>query len=135
MVVRYLLDTNICIYITKQKPLSVMQKFESLPIGSVGISIITCGELFYGANKSHYVNKTKSMLHQLIELIPSLALPVNAAEYYGSVRAQLEKQGKMIGNNDLWIAAHALAEELVLVSNNLREFSRISKLKVENWVE
>ena len=135
MVLRYLLDTNICIYIAKQKPVSVLSKFERLKVGSVGMSIITYGELVYGAKKSHHPKKTMSFLEELASLIPPLPLPTDTAKCYGKIRSNLEKQGKPIGNNDLWIASHALAMELVLVTNNEREFSRISKLKIENWVD
>ncbi len=134
MELHYLLDTNICIYIAKQKPVSVLSKFEQLNVGSVGMSIITYGELLYGAQKSQFPKKTISFLEELVSLIPPLPLPTDAAKYYGEVRSKLEKQGKPIGNNDLWIASHALAMKLVLVTNNLKEFSRVSKLKLENWV-
>lgn len=135
MQLRYLLDTNICIYIAKQKPVSVLSRFEELKVGSVGMSIITYGELLYGAHKSHFSKKTITFLQEFASLIPPLPLPTDAADLYGEVRSKLEKQGKPIGNNDLWIASHALAMELVLVTNNMKEFSRISKLKLENWVD
>ncbi|MCW5589257.1 MAG: type II toxin-antitoxin system VapC family toxin [Legionellales bacterium] len=135
MQLHYLLDTNICIYIAKQKPATVLSRFEQLKVGSVGMSIITYGELLYGAQKSQFTKKTTALLEELTGLIPPLPLPTDAAKYYGEVRNKLEKQGRPIGNNDLWIASHALAMKLVLVTNNLKEFSRISKLKVENWVD
>jgi tRNA(fMet)-specific endonuclease VapC len=135
MQLRYLLDTNICIYIAKQKPASVLNRFEQLKVGSVGMSIITYGELLYGAQKSQSSKKTIDFLEELSSLIPPLPLPTDAARHYGEIRSKLEKQGKPIVNNDLWIASHALAMELVLVTNNLKEFSRVSKLNVENWVD
>lgn len=135
MKLRYLLDTNICIYIAKQKPVSVLNKFEKLQVGSVGMSIITYGELLYGAYKSQSHKKTIAFLEDLVSLIPPLPLPTDAAKHYGEIRGKLEKQGKPIGNNDLWIASHALAMELILVTNNQKEFSRILKLKLENWVD
>lgn len=134
MSLRYLLDTNICIYITKQKPTSVLHKFQHTPAGAVGMSIITYGELFYGAQKSQHTKKTLVLLDELTSLIPPLALPLEAGKDYGDIRSRLEKQGKSIGNNDLWIAAHALAQNLILVTNNTKEFSRIPHLKLENWV-
>ncbi len=134
MTLSYLLDTNICIYIAKQKPLSVLRKFEKLAVGTVGMSIVTYSELFYGAQKSLYLRKTLIFLEELSQLIPPLPLPIEAAKYYGKIRSELEKQGKSIGNNDLWIASHALAEKLILVTNNQKEFLRVSKLKIENWV-
>jgi tRNA(fMet)-specific endonuclease VapC len=131
----YLLDTNICIYIAKNKPLSVLRRFEQLTVGSVGMSIITYGELMYGAKKSHHSKKSITALEELSSLIPTLPLPLDAAEHYGNIRSKLEKKGMSIGNNDLWIASHALAMELILVTNNEKEFSRVSKLKVENWAD
>ena len=134
MSLKYLLDTDTCIYITKQKPARVLEKFETLSLGEIGISVITYGELVYGAHKSHQAQKTLHLLDKLVELIPPLPIPIETGKYYGKVRRELEKTGKIIGNNDLWIAAHALAMDLVLVTNNEREFSRVLDLKIENWV-
>lgn len=134
MSLRYLLDTNICIYIAKKNPLRVLHKFERMEIGSVGMSIITYGELIYGAEKSHHPKKTLAILQDLVSLIPALPMPIRAAKFYGEFRSHLEKQGKIIGNNDLWIASHAKAESLVIVTNNTKEFLRIPHLEVENWV-
>ncbi|MCP3678916.1 MAG: type II toxin-antitoxin system VapC family toxin [Gammaproteobacteria bacterium] len=135
MELRYLLDTNICIYIAKQKPMSALERFEKLAVGSVGMSIITYGELYYGAQKSHRPRKTKQFLEELIGLISPLPLPIDAAKCYGAIRRQLAKQGKPIGNNDLWIAAHAMSMNLTVVTNNCKEFSRVAKLRLENWVD
>ena len=132
--IRYLLDTNICIYIAKQKPVRVSQRFEKMKVGELAMSVITYGELLYGAEKSQYPKKSKAILEELTSLIPSLPLPIDACKYYAIIRSGLEKQGKLIGNNDLWISSHALALNTILVTNNLKEFSRISNLKVENWV-
>lgn len=134
MALHYLLDTNICIYIAKKKPLSVLRIFEQLEIGQVGMSIITYGELLYGAQKSEYSKKSLSALQELTHLIPPLSMPINAAKYYGEIRSQLASQGNIIGGNDLWIASHTLASELILVTNNEKEFSRVNHLKIENWV-
>ena len=92
------------------------------------MSILSYGELIYGAEKSQHVKKNRHFITELTHLIPPLPLPNNAGEYYGEIRGQLEKNGKIIGNNDLWIAAHALAAQLVLVTNNTKEFSRITDL-------
>lgn len=134
MSLRYLLDTNICIYIAKQKPSSVLHKFEELSIGEVGISTITYGELIYGAQKSQHPKKTLHTLEELISIIPSIPISTEVGRCYGEIRSKLEKQGKPIGNNDLWIAAHAIVLELTLVTNNVKEFERIQPLKIENWV-
>ena len=134
MGLRYLLDTNICIYIAKKKPTSVLQRFEKIEIGEVAMSIITYGELLLGAEKSNHPKKTKDILKELAGLIPPLPLTINVGEHYAKIRAALEKKGKPIGNNDLWISAHALALNTILVTNNLKEFSRVPHLKVENWI-
>jgi len=134
MPLRYLLDTNICIYIAKHKPLSVLKKFEKLTVGEVGMSTITYGELFYGTQKSQHPKKTLHLLEELTSLIPPLPISTDAGKYYGQIREKLEKAGKPIGNNDLWIAAHAMALDIILVTNNIKEFNRISSLKIENWV-
>lgn len=134
MSLKYLLDTNICIYIAKQKPSSVMHKFEKMEVGEVGMSIITYGELLFGAEKSQQPEKAEKTLLELSTLIPPLELTMDAAKQYGKVRAHLEKAGKPIGNNDLWISSHALSLKVILVTNNAREFSRVPHLKIENWV-
>ncbi len=130
---KYLLDTNICIYIAKEHPPHVLKHFQSLSIGSTGMSTITYGELEYGLQKSQQKKANKKILEELVNCIPVLPLTKSTGHWYGKIRNELEKQGRIIGNNDLWIAAHALSEKLVLITNNTREFSRIPALKVENW--
>jgi tRNA(fMet)-specific endonuclease VapC len=130
---RYLLDTNICIYIRQNRPEEVLRRFRKLRPGEAALSVITYGELFYGAAKSLQRAAALERLQELVRLLPALALPDSAGEAYGSIRADLESKGEMIGNNDLWIAAHALAAGLVLVTNNEREFRRVRGLKVQNW--
>jgi len=134
MSLRYLLDTNICIYIAKQKPKEVLEKFETLEVGMVGMSTITYGELLFGAQKSQYATKALTNLHQLINFIPAIPLSLKVAEHYGNIRCQLESKGQLIGNNDLWIASHCLELGVILVTNNEREFSKVPGLHVENWV-
>lgn len=134
MHLRYLLDTNICIYIAKRKPINVLHKFENLSVGEVGMSTVTYGELLYGVQKSQHQKKSMTILTELITLIPVLPLETDVGKHYGKIRGKLEQQGKLIGNNDLWIASHALSLEVVLVTNNVKEFSRIPHLKIENWI-
>ena len=134
MACRYLLDTNICIYIAKHRPPEVLRRFEVLQVGDVAMSFITFGELKYGAEKSNNSKRAHSKLDRLVELIPLLSIPQGAAMHYGRIRKELERAGRPIGANNLWIAAHALAEKLILVSNNTKEFQRVSKLSLENWV-
>jgi tRNA(fMet)-specific endonuclease VapC len=131
---RYLLDTNICIYIKNHRPPEVLARFSALQPGDVAMSSITFGELCFGASKSAKQVEAIQTLAALKLLIPVLALDANASVQYGNVRQLLQKIGRPIGNNDLWIAAHALSSELILVSNNLAEFERVPGLKTENWV-
>jgi tRNA(fMet)-specific endonuclease VapC len=131
--VRYLLDTNICIYIRRQRPEKVLRRFDQLSPGEAAISVITYGELLYGANKSAHREASLKTLNEFFGLIPALPLPEKAGELYGFIRAHLEARGEMISANDLWIAAHALASGLTLVTNNEKEFRRVRGLKVQNW--
>jgi tRNA(fMet)-specific endonuclease VapC len=133
MEARYLLDTNICIYIRRKKPEEVLRRFRTLRPGEAVLSVITFGELVYGAEKSARRGAALEVLRELAQVLPVQSLPETAAESYGTIRAQLERKGEMIGNNDLWIAAHAKAADLVLVTNNEREFRRVRGLKVQNW--
>jgi len=131
---RYLLDTNICIYIRKKKPERVSQRFHKAASGEVAISVITYGELLYGANKSEQRARSLATVEEFVRIVPPLPLPEDAAEAYGFIRAELEGRGEMVGPNDLWIAAHALASGLTLVTNDEREFRRVRGLKMQNWV-
>ncbi len=97
------------------------------------MSVITYGELLYGAAKSAHRTEATERLRELVHLLPAMPLPAEAAEKYGAMRAELESKGEMIGNNDLWIAAHALAAGLTLITNNEREFRRVRGLRVRNW--
>jgi tRNA(fMet)-specific endonuclease VapC len=133
MEVRYLLDTNIFIYIRQRRPEEVLRRFSKLHPGEAGISIITHGELYYGAVKHARRAAALQELGELLRFLPALPLPDGAAENYGRIRAELEAKGEMIGNTDLWIAAHALTSRLILVTNNEKEFRRVSGLKVQNW--
>lgn len=110
-----------------------MERFRQLQSGEAVLSVITYGELLYGAEKSAERANATDKLHQLIELIPVMPLPEDAAAAYAAQRAALEHKGRMIGNNDLWIAAHAIAAGLILVTNDERELGRVSGLKIENW--
>jgi|ERR1700676_2903851 tRNA(fMet)-specific endonuclease VapC len=131
---RFLLDTNICIYIRQKKSPEILARFRQLRAGDAAISVITYGELLYGAERSQQREKSLEALSELSALIPVLALPEEAGATYGRIRAELEQRGTMIGNNDLWIAAHAKGGNLILVTNNEEEFRRIAGLRVENWV-
>jgi tRNA(fMet)-specific endonuclease VapC len=133
METRYMLDANIVIYIRQKHPEAVLRRFDRLRPGEAGISVIAYGELIYGAMKSSQREIGLQRLREISKALPALPLPENAAETYGFVRADLESRGEMIGNNDLWIAAHAMASGLTLVTNNEKEFRRVRGLKVQNW--
>lgn len=130
---RYLLDTNLCIYIRQNRPEQVLRRFRKLRPGEAALSVITYGELLYGVAKSTQMAAAVERLRKLVQLLPALPLPEAAAESYRTIRADLESKGEMIGNNDLWIAAHALASGLTLVTNNAREFRRVRGLRLQNW--
>lgn len=131
---RFLLDINICIYIRQKRPPEVLARFEKLKVGDAALSVITYGELLYGAQKSKQRNVALARLADLVSVLPVLDMPLAAANEYGEIRAVLEAKGETIGGNDLWIAAHAKAAGLVVVTNNEREFMRVPGLKVQNWV-
>ncbi|MBU6200318.1 MAG: type II toxin-antitoxin system VapC family toxin [Xanthomonadaceae bacterium] len=131
---RYLLDTNICIYIARHRPAEVQKRFERLKAGDAAVSAVTFGELQYGAAKSRQAAIVKTNLEEFAGFVPVLALDAACARAYGEIRAELESAGRVIGSNDLWIAAHARSAQLILVTNNEREFKRVPGLKIENWV-
>lgn len=132
---RFLLDTNTFIYIRKAQPESVLKTFHTLHPGETAISVITHGELIYGVSKSPQRAAAMESLARIVQLIPVLPLPETAAHIYGKIRAELETSGQTIGNNDMWIAAHALAAGLILVTNNEKEFRRVRGLKIQNWAK
>ena len=130
---KYILDTNICIYIIKKKPIQVFDKFKDLPLGSVGISSITLAELAFGAKKSAQSEKNQIALNQFLIPLDIVECDTNAAIEYGKIRAELERVGTPIGPLDMLIASHVKSLELTIVTNNEKEFKRVSGLKVENW--
>jgi tRNA(fMet)-specific endonuclease VapC len=133
MAPRYLIDSDICIYFRHKRSEKVLARAARLEIGEAVMSVITYGELAYGAEKSAEFQRGAAELEELTELIPVEMLPEQAGKLYGRVRAILAPRGRLIGPNDLWIAAHALARDFILVTNNEREFRRIPGLKIENW--
>ena len=130
-----MLDTDICFYTIKRKPIRVLKRLEACQPGMVVMSVVTFAELINGAKKSQHVEANLRRLNALSELIEVLPFDKDAAMAYGDVRSDLEKRGLIIGGNDLFIAAHALSLKMTLVTNNQREFSRVNGLKIENWVE
>ena len=132
---KYLLDTNICIYIINEHPIDVLKKFHKFPVNEFAVSSITHAELQYGIEKSHYRQKNQTALDQFF--LPLTILSFHGKKMvtcYGHIRTGLEKKGKIIGPLDMLIAAHALCLNLTIISNNIEEFSRIPNLKCENWI-
>jgi tRNA(fMet)-specific endonuclease VapC len=132
---QYLLDTNTCIYIIKKKPIEIFEKFSQINLGEIAISSISVAELEYGVSKSQFVEQNKLALFNF--LLPLEILPYTqiATRFYGELRSNLENAGKVIGSMDMLIASQALSLNLTLVTNNMKEFSRIRTLKLENWVK
>lgn len=133
MAVRYLLDTNICIYIAKDNPQAVRARFAQHALDELVMSVVTLGELRFGAEKSQARDRAIDVINQLEASMCIAPLTETVGEHYGQIRATLQRRGELIGNNDLWLAAHARAEGWVLVTNNEREFVRVDGLQVENW--
>jgi tRNA(fMet)-specific endonuclease VapC len=129
----YMLDTDICIYIIKNKPQKVLTHFQQLQPGDICLSAITFAELINGAKKSSRIEENTAKLTELAELLTIQPFDQKAALSYGDVRSTLEKKGEIIGSNDLLIAAHALSMDCILVTNNEKEFNRVDGLKTENW--
>ena len=130
---KYLLDTNIVIYVIKRRPIEVMGVFNE-NAGRMAISAITLSELHHGAEKSAKVAQNLAVVEEFASLLDVLPYTSKASMHYGSIRTALEKVGRPIGVNDLHIAAHARSEGLTLITNNVGEFERVPGLLVENWV-
>jgi tRNA(fMet)-specific endonuclease VapC len=129
----YLLDTDICIYAIKKKPARVLHTLKKKSRLGIHVSSITVAELEYGAEKSAFPERNRVALIEFLSIFDILKFDERDAVEYGKIRARLEKKGTPIGALDLLIAAQALSRDLVLVSNNLKEFSRIEELRLENW--
>ena len=129
-----MLDTNICIYIIKNRPQSVKKRFLEFEIGELSISTITVSELMYGAFKSEQTEKNLKAIENFLIPFEIVDYDFIASVEYGKIRATLEKKGTVIGNMDMQIAGHALALDLVLVTNNTKEFERVDGLILDNWV-
>ena len=132
---RYMLDTNICIYTIKHKPEIVFQRLQAIDPENVCISTVTYAELVHGVEKSAAVDKNRLALSMLLANIDILDFDVDAAVCYGKIRADLEKKGTPIGPLDMMIAGHAQSLGYTVVTNNVKEFSRVMDLKIENWAE
>jgi len=131
---KYLLDTNICIAIIRNKPVNVIKKLTSHKPGDVGVSVITVAELVHGTQKSSQPEQNMTALDQFLLPLDIADFDQNAATAYGQLRAYLERQGNLIGSMDMLIAAHGLSLDVVLLTNNVREFQRVPNLKIEDWL-
>ncbi len=129
----YMLDTNICIYVMKNYPPNLLGKFNALA-EQLCISSITLGELHYGAEKSARRADNLTAIQQFVARLDVLAFEAKAAAHYGQVRAELERAGSPCGPHDMQIGGHARSEGLIVVTNNMREFSRMPGIRAENWI-
>jgi tRNA(fMet)-specific endonuclease VapC len=130
---RYMLDTDTCSYIMKRSHPLVLKRLQSVAVGDVCMSVVTKAELLYGVEVSPRRAQDAAALAAFLPYVEALDLTDNAAIHYAEIRADLKKRGAMIGANDLFIAAHARAMELTLVTNNVAEFERVHGLSLENW--
>lgn len=133
MTLKYMLDTNIAIYVIKQRPENVRETFNR-HAERLCISSITLAELMHGVEKSAYPDRNARSVNDFVSRLTVLEYGHRAAGHYGEIRAELERNGETLGVNDLHIAGHARSEGLTLVSNNSREFDRVAGLRLENWV-
>ncbi|NBV81599.1 MAG: tRNA(fMet)-specific endonuclease VapC [Burkholderiaceae bacterium] len=131
--IKYLLDTNVVIYVLKHRPIKVLETFNK-NTNRMAISSITLSELIYGAEKSVKIDKNLEAIEDFISHLEVLPYDAKASQHYGQIKAGLEKKGKIIGENDIHIAAHAISQGLILVTNNLKEFKRAPNIALENWI-
>ncbi|WP_303902205.1 type II toxin-antitoxin system tRNA(fMet)-specific endonuclease VapC [Thiohalomonas denitrificans] len=130
---RYMLDTNICIYVMKRRPPEVHERLKGVSVGDVGISAVVLAELRYGIAKSVQGERSEAALIEFLRFASVLDWPEGAAQDYGEIRAELERVGRIIGGNDMLIASHARYLGATLVTYNGRKFERVTGLAVENW--
>ncbi len=129
-----MLDTNICIYIIKNRPESVREQFKAFDIGELCLSSITVSELMYGVYKSQYVEKNLLAIENFLMPFDIVNYDYNASMEYGKIRASLERKGQVIGGMDMQIAAHAKSLNMILITNNGKEFKRVHGLEIDNWI-
>ena len=132
---KYLIDTNICIYIMNKRPIEVIHKFKQFDVDEICVSTITVSELQYGVVKSKNRRLNKQRVEEFLAPFEIIPYDEIAANMYGDIRYQLEKRGEPIGSLDLLIAAHAMSGNFVLITNNEKEFKRVKNLKIENWAK
>ena len=134
MTAQYLLDTDTFSAMVKGQNPAISKRLESLNVGQAALSVVTRGEIAYGVRFMMPKARTLQRINALLDCVPTLAFSAEVALQYAELRAHLRTRGTPIGPNDLWIAAQALTEQCTLVTNNVAEFSRVPKLKLENWL-
>ncbi|MBE0494605.1 MAG: type II toxin-antitoxin system VapC family toxin [Thiomicrospira sp.] len=132
--IKYLLDTNICIYVIKRRPIEALTKFNDAA-GHLAISSITLAELLHGVEKSQQISKNLQAVEDFCSRLDVIDYDEKAAAHYGEIRAELERAGTPIGVNDLHIAGHARSLGTILVTNNMKEFERVEGLRLQNWLD
>ena len=132
--ISYMLDTNICIYVINARPATVLARFRQERLGQIGISSVTAAELAFGVAKSGSA-RNREALEMFLSPLEVLPFDASVIWHYGELRAGLERRGQPIGALDTMIAAHALASNTILVTNNTREFARVPGLRLENWAD
>jgi len=130
---RYMLDTDICSYVMKRSHETLLQRLQKVPVSDVCVSVITKSELLYGVEVSPRRQQDQAALTAFLNYVEVLDFPDNASTHYAQIRAQLKRSGKIIGANDLFIAAHARSLGLTLVTHNTQEFRRVHRLAIEDW--
>lgn len=131
----FMLDTDICSYIIRERPLKVLERFSAVEMNQLCISVVTYAELIYGVEHSSSKKTNRSIVDDFVRHLDIIPWDKDAAEHYGNIRASLQTKGNVIGAMDMMIAAHARSKKFTLVTNNEKHFSRVSSLKVENWTK
>ncbi len=132
--IRYMLDTDICSYVIRERPLEVFEKFKKVEVNQLCISVVTYAELIYGVEHSSSRKINRPIIDDFVRHLDIITWDEDAAEHYGKIRAFLRAEGNIIGSMDVMIAAHARSQNMILITNNDKHFKRVPKLRVENWV-
>ena len=130
---RWMLDTNICIYLIKEQPASALDRFTAHSVGDIGVSVITLAELEHGIAKSRRPARNRAALEQFVSPLEVASFDRESTAVYGRVRTMLEKKGQPIGSMDLLIAAHAISLDVQLITHNVKEFGKVPGLRIEDW--
>jgi len=132
--IQYMLDTDICSYIIREKPIKVFNRFEALDMERLCISVVTYAELIYGVENSSSKKINRTIVNDFVNHLNIIEWDRSAAEHYGKIRASLQASGNIIGAMDMMIAAHAVSQQMTLVTNNEKHFKRVPALNIENWI-